>query len=67
MGLSASLAELKKIILNKNENVTNIIKTKHKNFKEYTQWAFVPFGTNFFINSQNNYQKIDKKTKMNSC
>ena len=33
MDLSASLAEYEKLILNKYENVTIIIKTKHKKFK----------------------------------
>ena len=43
MGISASLADyLKKI--HKHENVTNILKTKHKKIKGYTQWAFVSLG-----------------------
>ena len=60
MGLSASLDHYIKTIINKHENPTNILKTEHKKFKGYTQWAFLNLGPNLLLT-----EKIIKNRQQN--
>ena len=41
-------------ILNKHENVTNIIKIKLTKLRVYTQWAFVTLGLILLLTTKNN-------------
>ena len=63
MGLSASLANYKKIILRKHKNFTTIIKIKHKNSRDRPNEHFFPLGP-LFIDNNKNYQNIDNNTNM---
>ena len=51
IGLSASLVEYKKYLINI-KNVTNILKMKHNKFKGCTKWAFVTLGTNILLETK---------------
>ena len=48
MGLSASLVD-KKTLLNKHENVSKILKMKHKKIKEYNQCSIATLGLTLLL------------------